>query len=141
LLLSSSSSSIFGMPLFIAPPALASHTGTAIASFSTKEGNNSTLETDLQHKLLQRLCWEAYLGGGRGSTTLFKSIDVNTSGYISREDLMVFLNSIEGKGGKSKNEYYLPISCPRDFSFPFSSYHQQLTVWTVVKRLSMFVFQ
>ena len=105
---SSSSSTLFGVPLSVAAPALASHTATAIASFSTKE-SNSALETDLQHKLLQRLCWEAYLGSGRGSTTLFKSIDVNTSGYISREDLKVFLNSIEGKGGKSKDEMTFPF--------------------------------
>jgi len=81
-----------------AAPVFASH---AASSFSTKE-SSTALETDLQHKLLQRLCWEAYLGSGRGSTTLFKSIDVNTSGYISREDLMVFLNSVEGKGVNPK---------------------------------------
>ena len=85
-----------GVPRSAAAPVFASRTA---ASFSTKE-STSAHETDLQSKLLQRLCWEAYLGSGRGSTTLFQSIDINTSGYISREDLMVFLNSVEGKGGK-----------------------------------------
>ena len=68
--------------------------------FSTK--SSSTAETDLQQKILQRLCWEAYLASGRGSTTLFQSIDVSATGYISREDLLVFLNSVEGKGVNPK---------------------------------------
>ena len=94
--------SSLGVTRSAAAPLFASH--TAASSFSTK-GSSTALESDLQHKLLQRLCWEAYLGSGRGSTTLFKSIDVNTSGTISREDLMTFLNSVEGKGGKN-------IPCP-----------------------------
>ena len=68
--------------------------------FSTK--SSSTAETDLQQKILQRLCWEAYLASGRGSTTLFQCIDVSATGYISREDLLVFLNSVEGKGVNPK---------------------------------------
>lgn len=73
----------------------------AILLFSTK-ATSSSVESDLQHKLLQRLCWEAYLGSGRGSTTLFQSIDVHSTGYISRADLMVFINSVQGKGVNPK---------------------------------------
>lgn len=72
------------------------------APFSTRKDASTAVESDLQQKLLQRLCWEAYLGSGRGSTTLFQSIDANSTGYISREDLIVFLSSIEGKGVNPK---------------------------------------
>ena len=80
----------------VVTPALSS----SMRSFSTKP--SSTIEADLQQKLLQRLCWEAYLGSGRGSTTLFQSIDVGSTGYISRKELVVFLNSVEGKGVNPK---------------------------------------
>ena len=71
--------------------------------FSTKATPSTpSSETVLQHKLLQRLCWEAYLASGRGSTTLFKSIDIHSTGYISREDLVIFLNSVDGKGVNPK---------------------------------------
>lgn len=81
-----------------------SSSSSSSSSFSTKaESTTSTVvEADLQHKLLQRLCWEAYLGSGRGSTTLFQSIDTGATGYISREDLLVFLNSVDGRGVNPK---------------------------------------
>jgi hypothetical protein len=62
----------------------------------------TTTTTDLQQELLQRLCWEAYLASGRGSDTLFKSIDVDMSGYITGDNLVKFLDSIEGKGVNPK---------------------------------------
>lgn len=68
-------------------------------TFSTQAAAQST---DLQQSLLQRLCWEAYLGSGRGSDTLFKSIDVDMCGYISRENLLHFIDSVEGKGVNPK---------------------------------------
>ena len=82
--------------------------GAAVTAFSTQplpsnsRNNNNISEADLQHKLLQRLCWEAYLGSGRGSTTLSQSIDTSATGYISRQELMVFLNSVDGRGVNPK---------------------------------------
>lgn len=75
-------------------------TTNAAAPFSSTPPQVSS--PDLQQQLLQRLCWEAYLASGRGSDTLFKSIDVDMSGYISRENLLLFLDSIEGKGVNPK---------------------------------------
>lgn len=70
--------------------------------FSTKAADTSSSEVNLQQKLLQRLCWEAYLASGRGSDTLFQSIDYGSTGFISRKELVVFLNSVDGKGVNPK---------------------------------------
>ena len=46
----------------------------------------------------QKNCWETYLSTGRGSDTLFRSIDSNQSQSISVSELHVFLDSVDHKG-------------------------------------------
>mgnify|MGYP005855021677 CR=1 FL=1 len=66
--------------------------GAMAPPLSTEPANNKNekggAEPDLQTTILQRLCWEAYLGSGRGSETLFRSIDVGMTGKVSRTDIL-----------------------------------------------------
>ena len=46
----------------------------------------------------QMSCWKTYLSSGRGSETLFRSIDSNHTKSISKDELHFFLDSVEHKG-------------------------------------------
>ena len=90
----------YGLP----PPARA-----VARPFSTEPANNKNnekggAEPDLQTTILQRLCWEAYLGSGRGSETLFRSIDVGMTGKVSRTDILQFLESVGAAAADNKDK-------------------------------------
>lgn len=62
-------------------------------------GRTRRFSVNLDHlSSWQKGCWSTYLSSGRGSNTLFRSIDSNHTFSLSPDEIRVFLDSVGQKG-------------------------------------------
>lgn len=60
-----------------------------------KNRSQSTKQTVSTPADIQRAHWNSYVATGRGSASLFGSIDVDADGYIDPNDVRIFVDSVE----------------------------------------------
>ena len=85
--------------------------------------------TKPQDGAYQKVCWESYLSTSRASKDLFNSIDTDSSGTISKEEVINFMDNIGRKGLREKAIKIMDQS-PADAEFDLKGFQSWLVMAT-----------